>query len=160
VIAAGPNAIGRTGWPELSIRACGFLLAGMRAVGVGCDAHAVRCLIVDDNPGFLAAARRLLEREGVMVVGVAPNSAEALLRAEEARPDVVLVDIDLGGESGLELAGRLQRQTHLTPFRTILVSTHDEQDYRDLIAASPAVGFLSKASLSAHALRELFGDDG
>lgn len=122
----------------------------MRHTGSDCDADPVRCLIVDDSPGFLAAACRLLQRQGITVAGTASNSAEALRQAEVLRPDLALVDIDLGGESGLELAGRL-------PLPTILISTHDEQDYRDLITASPAVGFLPKTSLSAQAIRELLG---
>jgi CheY-like chemotaxis protein len=60
-------------------------------------------LIVDDNWLFVEAARDRLEREGLRVVGVAATSAEALRRAEELRPEVVLVDIMLGGESGFEL---------------------------------------------------------
>jgi CheY-like chemotaxis protein len=64
----------------------------------------LRCLIIDDSLRFLDAARALLERQGIAVVGVASNSAEALQRVEELRPDVTLLDIDLGGESGLELA--------------------------------------------------------
>jgi CheY-like chemotaxis protein len=67
----------------------------------------MRCLIVDDSPHFLDAARGLLERQGFTVIGVASTSAEALQRAQELHPDVTLVDIDLGGESGLELARRL-----------------------------------------------------
>jgi DNA-binding NarL/FixJ family response regulator len=117
----------------------------------------LHCLLVDDNPGFLVTARRLLERQGITVVGVASTSAEALQRVEELRPDVVLVDIGLGQESGFELVGQLHRRT---PSRTILVSTQDEQDYRDLIDASPAVGFLSKTALSARAIHELLAASG
>jgi CheY-like chemotaxis protein len=133
-----------------------FQLAGMRAAGPNCDPDAMlRCLLVDDSPHFLDAARGLLERQGVTVVGVASNSADALRRAEELRPDVTLLDIDLGGESGLELARRLQRQDGQAPGPVILISTHAEQDYAELIAASPAVGFLSKTALSGDAIREL-----
>jgi CheY-like chemotaxis protein len=64
-------------------------------------------LIVDDNWLFLEAARDRLEREGLRVVGVAASSAEALRRVEELRPEVVLVDLMLGSESGFELARRL-----------------------------------------------------
>jgi DNA-binding NarL/FixJ family response regulator len=130
----------------------------MRATGLGCNARSVRVLIVDDSPGFQAAARRLLEFEGMTIAGVASTGAEALRLAEQLRPDVILVDVDLGGESGLELARRLHGRTGLAPFETILVSTHDEQDYRDLIAASPAVGFLPKTALSAHAILELLAN--
>jgi DNA-binding NarL/FixJ family response regulator len=127
-----------------------------------CDPEAMmlRCLIVDDSPHFLEAARSLLERQGMTVVGVASTSAEAMERARELRPDVTLMDIDLGGESGLELARRLHREAGPAPGRVILVSTHAEEDYAELIAASPAVGFLSKSTLSAGAIRELLASHG
>jgi DNA-binding NarL/FixJ family response regulator len=119
----------------------------------------LRCLIVDDSPCFREAARRLLERQGITVVGVASNGGEALRLAEELRPDVTLLDIDLGGESGLELARRLHEAG---PARSavILISTHVEEDYAELIAASPAVGFLAKTALSAGAIQNLLGGRG
>jgi CheY-like chemotaxis protein len=120
----------------------------------------LRCLIVDDSLHFLQAARSLLEREGVSVVGVALSGAEALERARELRPDVLLLDIDLGGESGLALARRLALQPELARSRVILTSTHAEQDFAELIAASPAVGFVPKSELSADAIGELLGDGG
>ncbi|HEY0471397.1 MAG TPA: response regulator transcription factor [Kribbella sp.] len=116
---------------------------------------ALRCLIVDDSPRFLAAARGLLEREGIAVVGVAGNGAEALERAARLKPDVTLVDIDLGGQSGFDVVRRLHAELGRIP--AILVSTHDEEDYADLIAASPAVGFLPKTTLSADAITKLLG---
>src|SRR6476660_4009504 len=88
----------------------------------------IRCLIVDDNQPFLDAARLLLEREGVAVVGVATTSAEALRLADELRPDVVLVDILLGGESGFDLARGLSG-------RVILISTQAQSEYVEEIAA-------------------------
>jgi CheY-like chemotaxis protein len=133
----------------------------MRAGAGACDAGAMlRCLIVDDSPRFLDAARGLLERQGVAVVGVASTSAEALQQAAALRPDVTLVDIDLGGESGLELARRLAGEGGLGAAPVILISTHAEQDYAELIAASPAVGFLAKGALSAGAIRGLLAGHG
>ena len=137
-----------------------FQLAGMRARIPTCDPEPMRCLIVDDSPRFLDAARGLLERQGVNVVGVASTSAEALKRTTELRPDVTLVDIDLGGESGLELARRLYGQAGPATPPVILISTHAEQDYAELIAASPAVGFLPKTTLSAAAIRDLLAGAG
>ena len=115
----------------------------------------LRCLIVDDSPRFLDAARGLLEGQGITVVGVASTGAEAIRRVEELRPDVTLLDIDLGGESGLELARRLHGQAGRAPAPVILISTHAEQDYAELIAASPAIGFLAKTALSADAIHGL-----
>jgi DNA-binding NarL/FixJ family response regulator len=92
----------------------------------------------------------LLEREGVAVVGVATTSEEALRLEEELRPDVVLVDIRLGDESGFDLARRLRGTA-------ILISTHAESEYADEIAASPAAGFIHKARLSASSVRRLAG---
>ncbi len=116
---------------------------------------ALRCVIVDDSPRFLEAARGLLEREGIVVVAVATNGAEAVRRVAEVAPDVTLVDINLGEESGFDVVRRLHREDGATPSREILVSTHSEDDYADLVAASPAVGFLSKSRLSARAIRDL-----
>jgi DNA-binding NarL/FixJ family response regulator len=115
---------------------------------------ALRCLIVDDNGGFRDAARSLLEREEIEVVGVASDSAEARSRVEELQPDAVLVDIALGAESGFGLAEALAREGGPT---LILISTLAEADFVDLIAASPAVGFIAKSELSARAVRDLVG---
>jgi DNA-binding NarL/FixJ family response regulator len=126
----------------------------MRRTYVIVDAYGVRvrCVIVDDSPLFLESATDLLEREGLEVVGVASNSAEAIRLLEELRPDVTLVDIDLGDEDGFELARRLGENS--PPSKIILVSTHSEEDLAHLIATSPAIGFVSKTRLSAQAIRD------
>jgi len=117
----------------------------------------LRCLIVDDNPRFLGALRALLEREGIAVVGVASSAAEALQYAEQLRPDVTLVDIHLGDQSGFDLVRRLHGKASLAGSRMVIISTHAEEDYADLITASPAIGFLAKTTLSARAIRDLLG---
>jgi DNA-binding NarL/FixJ family response regulator len=122
-------------------------------------AMALRCVIVDDSPAFVATARSLLEGQGMTVLGDAATSADAVRLAAELRPDVLLVDIDLGPESGLELARRLARSTRPAPPPVILISAYAQEDYADLIADSPALGFIPKASLSAAAIRELLDRD-
>ena len=115
----------------------------------------LRSLIVDDNRSFLGAARNLLVREGIEVVGVASTGAEAVRLADELRPDVALVDIDLGEESGFDVARRLAELASLNGARIVLISTHAEKDFADLIEESPAVGFLPKSDLSASRVYEL-----
>jgi DNA-binding NarL/FixJ family response regulator len=115
---------------------------------------ALRCLIVDDNADFLTAARVLLDRQGISVVGVASTGSEALRRADELRPDVALVDIDLGFESGFDVARLLTETPHLEPLAVVLISTYAENDFADLIAASTAVGFVSKSDLSGQAIAD------
>ena len=101
---------------------------------------ALRCLIVDDNAEFLAVARGLLERQGLAVVGVASTGECALALAQDLRPDVTLVDVALAEAAALE------------DMRIVLISAYGETDLAELIAASPAVGFLSKPILSRPAI--------
>lgn len=123
------------------------------------DLVRMRCLLVDDNRAFLETARVLLDRQGVTVAGTASTSAEALRQATALRPDVVLVDIALGGENGFDLARLLAGEAEGagTGMAVIMISTDAEADYADLIAESPAAGFLSKAELSAAGIRRILG---
>jgi DNA-binding NarL/FixJ family response regulator len=118
----------------------------------GPEARTLRILIVDDSHHFLNAARGALEQDGIAVVGVASTSAEALRLARELRPDGILVDIDLGDESGLDLARELA-SVEAAP--VVLISAYPASELDDLIAASPAVGFVSKSQLSASAVSSL-----
>jgi two-component system, NarL family, nitrate/nitrite response regulator NarL len=115
----------------------------------------LRVLIVDDNEAFLEAARALLERQGLSVVGIASTSADALQRAEQLQPDVTLVDITLGDESGFELTRRLVARDGAGGSAVVLISTHAHEDFADLIAECPASGFLAKCDLSAEAIRRI-----
>jgi CheY-like chemotaxis protein len=115
----------------------------------------LRCVIVDDNPMFIDVASRLLNRGGISIIGVASTIAEAVQRVEELDPDVTLVDVDLGGESGFDLAQELHRSDSRDRPKVIMTSAHSEQDFADMIATSPALGFLPKADLSSAAIRDL-----
>jgi two-component system, NarL family, nitrate/nitrite response regulator NarL len=120
---------------------------------------ALRALIVDDNAQFLEVARALLERQGMTIVAVASNGEEARRRLDDARPDVVLVDIDLGAESGLDLVSSIAPADRRDRPYVILISAYPEDDVVDLLDASPALGFVSKSSLSATAIQALLPDD-
>jgi DNA-binding NarL/FixJ family response regulator len=84
------------------------------------------------------------------VVGVATTGAEALRLDDELRPEVVLIDIRLGDESGFDLARQLSSTV-------ILISTQAQSEYAEEIAASPAAGFIPKAQLSASSVLRLVG---
>lgn len=116
----------------------------------------MRCLIVDDNAGFIAAARRLLEFDGITVVGSASCCDDAVDLVTELRPDVTLVDIDLGTESGIELVGRLHRSAAHSA--VVLISAHSADDFRDPINDSGAAGFVPKSELTASAIRDVLGE--
>jgi DNA-binding NarL/FixJ family response regulator len=121
----------------------------------------LRCIVVDDNPHFARAARLLLEREGLNVVGIASTGSEAVGLVRQLRPELVILDIDLGAESGFDVASQLRSpETWVPPAKVpdiILVSIHDEEDFADLIRDSVAVGFLAKSDLSVAAIRRLLG---
>jgi DNA-binding NarL/FixJ family response regulator len=116
-------------------------------------------LIVDDNPRFGDEARGLLEHEGIPVVGVAASGDEAVRLVEAIRPELALVDISLGEESGFDVARRLVDGSKAGAPAIIFVSSHDEQEFSDRIAASPALGFIAKTRLSAERIRELLGNE-
>ena len=122
------------------------------------SAAPLRCVIVDDSHDFLQAATALLNRDGFAVVGAASTIAEALQCVPEHRPDVVLVDVYLGAESGFHLARQLDRGDSSSQSAVILTSTHAPDEFADLIAESPAVGFVPKEALSAGAIRNLLAE--
>lgn len=111
-------------------------------------------LIVDDHPSFRATARALLEAEGFDVVGEAENGADALAKAAEIRPDLVLLDVQLPDLDGFAVATRLAAQNGGGP-AVILVSSRDASDYGDLIPACGARGFVAKGDLSGAAVRAI-----
>ena len=114
-----------------------------------------RCLIVDDNESFLEMAAAGLAGKDLDVVGTATTSAEALRQVAEQRPDVVLVDINLGEESGFELARMLVERFPRLASGVVLISTRAELDFGGLVKTSPAAGFVPKLQLSARAVLEV-----
>ena len=123
----------------------------------------LRCLIVDDYARYCEAARALLESEGITVVGVATSGDECAWLLRRFRPDVVLIDIYLGAESGFQLADGVASGAFGARATVILMSIRDERDFLDLIEESPAIGFLAKRSLSAadiHTLLERAAGEG
>jgi len=111
-------------------------------------------LIVDDSLEFFEAARLLLAEDGVTVVGFAATSDEAVEEALALRPDVALVDIDLGAESGIDVARRLAALPGGGP-PVVLISAESGSELAELVDKSGAHGFVSKTDLSGDAIRKL-----
>ena len=118
------------------------------------NASPLTCLIVDDSPEFLDAARQHLADDGITVVGIALTSREAVAITLARRPDVALVDVNLGAESGFDLAQRLADLPDGAP-TVILISVESGSELAELVNASAALGFVSKSDLSGNAIRRL-----
>jgi ActR/RegA family two-component response regulator len=118
--------------------------------------HRTTCLIVDDSTDFSRLASAALERDGLEVVGTASSAAEAVARAAELRPEIALVDIDLGADSGFDVALDLASAETVV----ILISAHAEADLAALVEASPALGFIPKLELSTCAVLDMVDANG
>jgi DNA-binding NarL/FixJ family response regulator len=112
-----------------------------------------RVLIVDDHADFRESASALLEAEGYEVVGAAADGETAIVEVERLRPEIVLVDIQLPGIDGFDVAERLA-SSDVAP-AVILISSRDARAYGSRIDEAPVRGFLAKRSLSAAALAGL-----
>ncbi len=105
-------------------------------------------LIVDDHADFRAWAGAMLRGDGYDVVGEVADGDEALAAAQALRPDVVLLDVQLPGRSGFDVARRLRE----AEIAVVLISTRERDDYGPAIDRSGARGFISKIDLSGPAL--------
>lgn len=110
-------------------------------------------LIVDDHEGFRRVARALLEADGIRVVGEAADGESAIREAARLRPQLVLLDVQLPGMDGFEVAARLGRASD--PPAVVLTSSHAASLYRRRLARSTARAFIPKDELSGRALSAL-----
>jgi len=151
VVSTAPSrVIGESpvGWTEARVR------PGAGCCG-RCDTYLVQftVLIVDDHEGFRQMARALLEAEGIEVVGEAVDGESAITEAERLRPQLVLLDVQLPGIDGFEVAARLGEASD--PPAVVLTSSHAASSYRRRLAQSPARAFIPKGELSGEALAAL-----
>lgn len=116
---------------------------------------AVSLLIVDDHPGFLGFATSLLRRQGFDVAGGAADGESALEQVERLRPDVVLIDVQLPGIDGFEVASLLSRRS--VPPHVVLTSSREAADFGERLRTAPVLGFIPKRDLADGTLAELVG---
>jgi CheY-like chemotaxis protein len=131
------------------------VLAAMRRDAIGGTMRQMRpsVLIVDDHEDFRTSARALLELQGFDVVAAVEDGRAALEAVERLRPDLVLLDIQLPGMDGFEVAERLAA-TEPAP-RVVLVSSRRRSAYEARLPKAPVAGFLGKHELSGAALAAL-----
>jgi two-component system, NarL family, response regulator EvgA len=104
--------------------------------------NTLTAVIIDDHPLACVAIRALLESEGIKVVAEAGDGGDALALVMQHKPDVVIVDVDIPGISGVEVVEMLRAQN----FRSIIivVSAKNQQFYGKRSADVGANGFISK----------------
>lgn len=115
---------------------------------------ATTLLIVDDHAGFRDFARTMLGAEGFEVTGEAEDGESALAAVEDLHPDVVLLDVQMPGIDGFEVARRLAAGDGEHP-QVVLTSTRDAADYGARLEEAAISGFIPKQDLSGAALAEL-----
>ncbi len=102
----------------------------------------IRVLLVDDHDLFRTGLRNLLEEQDVEIVAEASSGSEALHYVRETAPDVVVMDLNMPGMSGVEATRHISRDAPLT--RVVVLTISDqEQDVMDAILAG-ACGYLLK----------------
>jgi CheY-like chemotaxis protein len=124
------------------------------------SANGVRCVIVDDDDRFIDLVSDLLVRDGFDVVGAAGDHVQALRLVANVGPDVALIDLFLGHDSGIELISDIVRAGLAEQMFVILVSTCAEDDLYEASGLCGVDGYLPKMDLSGGAIRDLLRGNG
>ena len=107
----------------------------------------VRILIVDDQKIVREGIKILLEKSAeIEIIGDASDGKEGLKKTELLQPDVVLLDIDMPGISGLAVAKKIRSQ--FPDIKTIMLSSHEDEKYVQKATESGAKGYLLKNASS------------
>jgi DNA-binding NarL/FixJ family response regulator len=111
----------------------------------------IRVLLVDDHEPFLRVATEFLQRHHeLVVVGAARGGEEALAQAQALHPQIILLDLNMPGLSGLETIPHLRDM--LPEVGIIALTLLDPRTYRQAALAAGAEDFVSKANLTTDLL--------
>lgn len=103
----------------------------------------IRVLLIDDHDMVRAGLRMLLEqRDDMVVVGDVNHGRNALQLVEELKPDVLLLDMEMPGTKGVEVAGQLQEAG--ADVKVLALSAHDDEEYIQGVLCNGAAGYLTK----------------
>jgi DNA-binding NarL/FixJ family response regulator len=106
----------------------------------------IRTLIVDDDASFRRYVKETLASEpDIEIVGEAADGQEAILKARELEPDLVLMDVRMPGTNGINATRQLKDE--IPEIKVIIVSIFDLEEYREAAMASGASGYVVKKSL-------------
>lgn len=107
------------------------------------DKKVIRVILADDHPVVRTGIRTLLQQaDDIAVVAETGNGSEVFKLVEELAPDVLLLDMEMPGLSGVEVAMRLKEQG--APVRVLALSAYDDEEYIRNLLLHGAAGYLTK----------------
>jgi len=116
----------------------------------------IRIVLADDHPVARGGIRNLLEKApDIEVIGEAGDGAEALRLVEELAPDLLLLDMEMPGMKGVEVARKMQANS--SPVRILALSAYDDKQYILGLLASGAAGYLMKEEVPAYIVEAVRG---
>jgi DNA-binding NarL/FixJ family response regulator len=129
-------------------------VAAAQPPAVTAKKNPTRVVIVDDHPLLRKGVGQLIDNEkDLSVVGEAEDAAKALTMIEAARPDVALIDISLGGASGIELLKNIKAR--FPKLLVLVLSMHDESVYAHRALRAGASGYIMKQEATEKVLTAL-----
>lgn len=103
----------------------------------------IRVVLTDDHPIVRSGIRALLDKAGdIRVIGEASDGREALQLVEDLRPDVLLLDMEMPGVSGIDVARQLKAVN--SPAKILALSAYDDERYIEGLLSAGAAGYLTK----------------